>query len=73
MTECRAVKVDYTNHRGERAVRRIAPLMGSLRFAATEWHPEPQWVFDAIDLEKHAERTFALSGIHSWEPIAVDA
>lgn len=65
----RLVELDYTNHRGERAVRRVQPL--GLRFESTEWHPEPQWVLQAFDLDRRAERSFALQDVHSWNPAAV--
>jgi predicted DNA-binding transcriptional regulator YafY len=58
------VTIRYTNHRGETADRRIIPQ--SLRFAATEWHPEPQWLLDALDVDKGLQRSFAMQDIHSW-------
>jgi hypothetical protein len=48
----------YTNHRGETAVRNARPSL--VEFAATEWHPEPQWVLHAFDADKGAERSFAM-------------
>lgn len=60
------VIIDYTNHRGERAKREIIPL--ELKWEVSEWHLEPQWVIRALDLEKAAERHFAMKSIHSWEP-----
>ena len=67
------VLVVYTNWRGQTAERRILPKPGSLRFAATEHHPEPQWVFDAWDIEKKAERTFAMKDVSSWKLCPPDA
>jgi hypothetical protein len=52
--------VGYTNWRGEYAVRKIVPL--SVWYGSTEWHPEPQWLITALDLEKHSARDFALTG-----------
>ncbi len=63
----RGACVLYRNHRGNTAWRNIVPQMGSLRFEATEFHSTPQWVFDAWDLDKRVERTFALSGVEKWE------
>ncbi len=60
------VLIDYTNYRGERAVRRIRPL--TVRFENSEWHPETQWLLRAVDIEKGATRDFAMKDIHSWEP-----
>lgn len=60
------VMIRYTNYRGETADRRIVPQ--AIRFASTEWHPEPQWLLDAIDLDKGAARSFAMRDIQSWKP-----
>ena len=59
-----AIEILYTNYRGETARRRIVP--GSLRYGSTEYHPEPQWLLEAFDLEKKAERTFAMHDIAEW-------
>ena len=59
------VRIRYTNYRGETAYRRIIPK--AIRFAATEWHPEPQWLLDAVDLDKNVDRSFAMKDIASWE------
>lgn len=63
------VKVRYTNWRGETAERKIQPLY--LWFGSTEWHPEPQWLITARDLDKGVERDFALSGFAALSPAAV--
>lgn len=52
------VTLTYTNWRGETAERTILPQR--VWFGATDWHPEPQWLLAAIDVEKGAERDFAL-------------
>ena len=36
-----------------------------LRFGSTQWHPEPQWLLQAWDVDKDAERDFALAGFHA--------
>jgi predicted DNA-binding transcriptional regulator YafY len=59
-----AVIIRYTNYRGETADRKIVPK--TIRFASTEWHPEPQWLLDAFDIEKQADRSFAMRDIHHW-------
>lgn len=61
------VMIDYTNWRGERAMRRIRPL--AVIFENNEWHPKTQWLLEAVDVELAANRTFAMSNIHSWRPI----
>lgn len=58
------VLIFYTNYRGQTAERRIRPLR--IWFGGNEWHPEPQWLLEAIDVEKGAERTFTLSSVHHW-------
>ena len=60
----RAVTINYTNYRGETADRLIVPIR--LRYASTEWHPGEQWLLDAFDIEKDAERSFAMRDIHLW-------
>lgn len=55
--------IDYTNWRGERRERTVTPI--SIVFGPTEWHPEPQWLLEAIDSEKGLRR-FAMANIHSW-------
>ncbi len=54
----RESNVGYTNHRGEKSRRRIRPT--SLWYGTTEWHPTPQWLLEAHDLDKDEHRTFAL-------------
>jgi hypothetical protein len=61
----RHVIIDYTNWRGERALRRIIPL--SIAFENNEYHPETQWLMEAVDVDKGKIRTFAMRDIHSWQ------
>ena len=58
------VTILYTNYRNETSERRILPRR--IWFGKNEWHAEPQWLMDALDLDKDAERTFAIAMIHSW-------
>lgn len=60
-----AIEILYTNYRGETSRRRVVP--SSLRYGSTEYHPEPQWLLDAFDLEKRAERTFAMRDVQEWK------
>lgn len=60
------VWIDYTNHRGKRAWRRVMPTPAALSFENSEWHPKTQWVMEAVDLEKNVLRSFALASIHEW-------
>ena len=58
------VIIRYTNYRGETADRRIIPI--GIRFGSSEWHPEEQWLLDAFDLERAADRSFALKDVLQW-------
>lgn len=62
------VDIDYTNYRGERAVRRIIPV--EMTFSASlPWHSEVQWTLLALDVEKREHRSFAMKDIHSWKVV----
>jgi hypothetical protein len=58
------VGISYTNHRGETAFRRIIPI--KIYFGSSQWHPKDQWLMDAFDLDKQAQRSFAMIDIHKW-------
>lgn len=59
------VIIDYTNYKGYRMKRRILPI--AIAFENNEWHPETQWLLEAVDLDRNVTRTFALTQIHSWK------
>jgi predicted DNA-binding transcriptional regulator YafY len=61
--EKKIVTIRYTNWRGETSDRTVIPQ--SLYFGSNEWHPEPTWLMDAIDLAKNELRSFAMTGITS--------
>lgn len=58
------VWIDYTNHRGERGIRHVRPL--GIEFHSTEWHPAPQWLLSAFDMDKLVWRNFAMKDVHAW-------
>lgn len=58
------IKVRYTNYRGEMAVRTIVPI--SFYFGSTEYHKEEQWLVKLWDVERDAERIYALKEITEW-------
>ena len=58
------VRIVYTNYKGETSIRLIEPI--EIFFGSTEWHKEEQWLLRANDIEKKAERTFALKDVHYW-------
>ncbi len=64
MGERKPVLVEYRNHRGEVATRRIIPI--GWWWGKTQWHPEEQWLIEAFDLDKQAGRTFAARDVLRW-------
>jgi predicted DNA-binding transcriptional regulator YafY len=70
MNPSKFVAITYTNWRGVFSARKIGPLR--IKFDKNQWHQEPQWLLDALDLEKSDIRTFAIKNIHSWDPVVDD-
>jgi predicted DNA-binding transcriptional regulator YafY len=62
------VTFTYKNYRGEASVRLVRPIM--VAFGSTGFHPEPQWLLHAWDINKEAERTFAMKDIKDWEGVS---
>ena len=58
------VEIEYTDHHGERAKRRVIPT--KLIFGTTEWHPIEQWLLLVWDVERQIERSIAPPDIHTW-------
>ncbi len=58
------VEVRYKNWRGETADRRIVPA--KIYFGKTDWHPEPGWLIDAYDVDREANRLYALADVEEW-------
>lgn len=52
------MRFTYTNWRGETRNRHIRPV--KILFGVTDWHPEEQWLMEAIDLESMDTRIFAM-------------
>jgi predicted DNA-binding transcriptional regulator YafY len=48
----------YRNWQGELAIRTVRVIR--LSYGSTEWHREPQWLLEALDVEKGAVRMFAV-------------
>jgi predicted DNA-binding transcriptional regulator YafY len=64
MVNQEAVRILYTNHRGQTALRTIVPKR--IYFGATEWHPTAQWLLEALDVERNLPRSFALKDVKAW-------
>ena len=56
-----AVRFQYRNYRGELGARHVVVM--NVLHGSTEWHPEPQWLVYAFDLDRLEERYFALADI----------
>lgn len=52
---------EYTNWEGKTTVRKVQPI--KIWYGHTEWHKEDGWLLKAIDVEKDAERDFAIKDI----------
>ncbi len=59
-----AVRVRYTNWRGQTAERLIVPI--EIYWGNTEWHKKDQWLLKVWDLERGAYRAYALKDIKEW-------
>lgn len=55
------VTIEYKNWKCEVGIRKILP--SHLWFGKTEYHPEKQWLINAMDVDKRADRDFALNDI----------
>lgn len=58
------VTIVYTNYKGITSVRDLLPI--KIFFGSNEWHKEDQWLMEAVDIEKNAQRTFAMKDIRTW-------
>lgn len=58
------IQMLYKNHCGETAVRRLIPI--KIYFGYTGWHPDEQWLLEAYDVGKGANRTYALREIRAF-------
>jgi len=70
MDEKEIVKILYTNWKGETAYRNIIPK--NIEFKSTEWHKQEQWILNAFDVDKQADRGFAVKDIKEWKSKCVD-
>jgi hypothetical protein len=61
----REIIIDYTNWRGERGLHKIRPT-GRCLFEQNQWHPTPQWLLEAVNVDKNETRLYAIATIHCW-------
>lgn len=62
MADYTIIQFEYTNHRGEKAVRKVRPIR--IWFGSTAWHPEAQWLLEGFDLDRKETRDYAMSNMH---------
>jgi predicted DNA-binding transcriptional regulator YafY len=55
------ISFGYTNWQGRTGIRTACVIR--LVYGSTEWHPEPQWLLEAMDTERNVVRLFALRDI----------
>lgn len=71
MADPKLVRFTYKNHKGAVAVRQVVPK--KIHFGSTQWHSDEQWLLDAYDAVKGADRTFAMKDISGWVPYSEEA
>jgi hypothetical protein len=65
------VVIDYTNWKGVRRLRKILPM--TISFGHNQYHPEEQWLLEAMDLEdNYAVKSFSLKDVHSWNAVPLE-
>jgi predicted DNA-binding transcriptional regulator YafY len=64
VSKIKSMTIIYKNWKGEVGQRRIEPIR--MWFGKTEYHPEPQWLLKAFDLDKRAMRDFAMNDVIHW-------
>ncbi|USN16555.1 hypothetical protein POLEWNIK_00290 [Brevundimonas phage vB_BpoS-Polewnik] len=62
----------YKNYRGEVGRRRVRARDIHVSFGATHYHPEPQIIFRAFDLDKEAVREFALKDMDFRDELVIE-
>ena len=64
MSDKQAIRIDYTNHRGERRIRKVRPIQ--VWFGDSPYHKGEQWFFEAWDCARNRRRDFLLVDIHAF-------
>ena len=67
------LRFDYINYRGEKSKRTVIPF-NMKWMSGDHYHPEPQWLLLAFDIDKKELRNFAANRITNLEllPYLVD-
>jgi hypothetical protein len=61
------LRFTYTNWRGETNIRRAT--VWRIFYGSTEYHPDPQWLMEGVDLDKNAVRVYAMRDMRDVEVI----
>lgn len=61
------IEFDYVNYKGEKSHRRISPRF--IRYGTSQWHAAPQWLMQAMDLDKADLREFAMKDMTNVKEI----
>lgn len=72
MTDKRAVIIRFVNWRHRELEHRIVPkriFYGSSDYRCSSDHAKKQWLMEAFNLEKKADRTYVMSRIISWKTV----
>ena len=56
-----SLKFRYKNWQGETAIRSVVPI--EIWYGHTQFHSRNQWLLKALDVDKNAERDFAVADI----------
>lgn len=52
------LEFDYVNWKGKKGHRSVE--IQGIFYGSTDYHPEPQWILEAYDLDKRESRDFAM-------------
>jgi hypothetical protein len=61
-----AAKLLYVNYKGEPSYRYVMLYENGVRHGTNEWHTTPQYLLRVYDIEKAADREFAMKDIKEW-------
>jgi hypothetical protein len=65
------IEFDYVNWRGVKSRRAV--VVKGLYYGSTEYHKENQFLMNAIDLHKEADRVFAIRDMSDVKEIIINA
>ena len=57
----KTLKFKYVNWEGKTGIRNVQPI--KVWFGETEFHKGKQWFLKAVDVDKNAERDYALKDV----------